>query len=262
MACNNCEPCETLYSHDGCSDTIFSGCIPYNGSVLSCLNIGPSDNVNTIIRKLVVAVCDLADKVDQLSPTCANLSNIVATKTGSSTASVSYLTNNEGATFKYSLDGGSEVDITSNPFTISGLSTAVHTLTISVYNSNNVVCGTDDGIIDMTVAPQITVHWTAQDSNTLPTGSQILAWPNNADYTSGGTLTADYTEYNTSPKYLLFAEPLTEPEKTVYYFSEDDKGFIGVDGPWAEGVEIGSFRVYITNYPTQTGDLPLQFKIS
>jgi hypothetical protein len=262
MACNNCEPCETLYSHEGCPDNIPSGCVPYNGAVLACLNIGPSDNVNTIIKKLVTAVCDLSDRIDQLSPSCANLSNIVATKTGSTTASVSFLTNNSSATFKYSLDGGDVVDITSNPFTISGLSTSVHNITISVYNSNSVVCGTDDGIIDMTTAPQITVYWTAQVSNTLPTESELLAWPNNADYTSGGTLTADYVPYNTAPKYLLFAEPFTEPAKTVYYFSSDDNGFIGSSGPWADGVHIGAFRVYITNYPTQTADLPLQFKVS
>jgi hypothetical protein len=114
----------------------------------------------------------------------------------------------------------------------------------------------------MTTAPEITVYWTAQDSNNYPTGSEILAWPDTANYTSGGTLTANFTPYNTAPKYLLFAEPLDEPEKTVYYFSDDDKGFIGPDGPWAEGVEIGAFRVYMTNYPTQTDVLPLQFKIS
>jgi hypothetical protein len=75
MACNNCEPCESIYSEDGCDDSISSSCVPYNGVDINCLNITSADNLNTIIKKLADAICLLAQNPD--STTCPNLGNLL-----------------------------------------------------------------------------------------------------------------------------------------------------------------------------------------
>lgn len=91
----------------------------------------------------------------------------------------------------------------------------------------------------------------------------------NYSYTSGSNIIGDYRSY-TEPKYLCMAELSTEPLKTKWDGDEAgslNQGNIGgntgeTDNLFANPAIIGSWRVYITEYPTQNNQFPIEFKIS
>lgn len=222
-------------------------------STLTIINNLPTFTVSIDYSKL-------ATKLASLNFICPNLADVVATNTGNGIASVSYLTNNPSAVFKYSVDGGALVLASTNPFTISGLSSAIHTIVVYAVRPDDTICTSDTTTIDMSIQ-QITARWSYQNTNTVPSEIAITEFSNTAKFNTGGTLIADYSSFPTS-KYLMFAEPATEPEKTKYYISSLDNGTIGDTGsPWATPIIIGQYRFYITKYPTYT-DTPIQFKIN
>jgi hypothetical protein len=107
----------------------------------------------------------------------------------------------------------------------------------------------------------VKTYWTAKQTNTLPTEEEILTWSTGTLYTAGVS-GADFTTYIGTPSYLYMAEPKTENPKSGYWFSADDNGGIGTTSTWAEGVIVGRYRVYISNYKTETANLPVQFIIT
>lgn len=100
--------------------------------------------------------------------------------------------------------------------------------------------------------------------NTIPTGTgDITVLQASGAFTPGGTLTADFRA-NSTPLYLIMAEPSTEPAKTKWFGDATNYGDIGnintdLFGP---PTIIGSYRVYISVYKTYNTQSTIQFKVS
>lgn len=100
--------------------------------------------------------------------------------------------------------------------------------------------------------------------DTVPTTvGHITALQGSGAFTAGGTIIADFRANNV-PKYLVMAEPSTEPAKTKWWADATNYGNIGdadldlFDDP----VIIGSWRVYVTVYKTYNTQSPFEFRVS
>lgn len=75
------------------------------------------------------------------------------------------------------------------------------------------------------------------------------------------TIEAFYSD-NNNPRFLLMFEPKSEPIKSKWFGSEFNNGLIDVSTPVENlftAIEVGSWRYYITAYPTQQTQTSIKF---
>jgi len=110
-------------------------------------------------------------------------------------------------------------------------------------------------------APQFTAYWGwVSDPTTLTTVDSITSLQGSGQFTSGANVVADFRG-NTTPNYLVMAEPLTEPVKLDWYGSELNQGQIGNPDTdlFNAPVTVGTVGVYISVYPTTQTDTTITF---
>jgi hypothetical protein len=103
-------------------------------------------------------------------------------------------------------------------------------------------------------------YWGWKTTDDILTESEIEASIYTSAFTNNGIVTADYRT-NNSPRYLWVAIPLTQPARTDWYVSDLNNGQFGTGELFDTGVTVGNYRFYITSYPTQQNELPIQFRI-
>lgn len=105
--------------------------------------------------------------------------------------------------------------------------------------------------------------------NSLPVlPADIDALQTEATFVPGETITADFTA-NAVPQYLIMAEPATEPVKSSWYANVLNNGSILSGTPPEETTDvlfyvlgvIGSYRVYVTFYPTYNTEDQIEFRV-
>lgn len=102
--------------------------------------------------------------------------------------------------------------------------------------------------------------------DTLPVDeNDVLNLQASGPFTPGGTITADFRA-NEEPKYLIMAEPATEPQKTTWYATPLNNGIIPNSGGPVDGLfyvldTYGSWRVYVSAYPTYNTENVIEFRV-
>jgi len=121
-------------------------------------------------------------------------------------------------------------------------------------------CGNIDSQVAVISASPVTVaYFGVQADDSLPPDPTTLG--GSIGIQTGQSVEADYTS-NTTPSYLLMAEPITEPVKTKWKVTELNQGNIGTDSSTQElfyYVVQGSYRIYLTTYKTIVVDAPVVF---
>lgn len=131
--------------------------------------------------------------------------------------------------------------------------------------SNNVMRQVDSsiisGIIGTTSTSSFTAYWGWVDTISLSTNSDITSLQGHSDFIPGYSIIADYTS-NSSPKYLIMAQPVSEPVKTTWFGSIFNQGTIGLtDDLFASAIVVGSYSVYVSNYKTEQPDTTITFNV-
>jgi hypothetical protein len=103
-------------------------------------------------------------------------------------------------------------------------------------------------------------YFGSTDTNVITTEGQILSLVPGIGV-KGANTAVDYRSFS-QPGYLVYAEPLLEPMKTVVYINGENYGAIGPDNLFTSWVTIGSFRVTISLYKTQQNDGLVEFRKS
>lgn len=108
---------------------------------------------------------------------------------------------------------------------------------------------------------QYTAYWGWLDAKATLTLSDIQGLQGSGLFVDQQDILADYTS-NTEPKYLVFAEPISQPLKTKWYVSTTNKGTIGrnADDLFGSPVTVDGYRYYMTNWKTQQQDSLIIFK--
>jgi len=98
------------------------------------------------------------------------------------------------------------------------------------------------------------------DPSTLTTSGSITGLQGSGVFNHGADVLADYRS-NTVPKFLVMAQPLTEPAKIDWYGSTLNQGQIGNPDTdlFKAPITVGTFDVYITVYPTTQTDTKIKF---
>lgn len=152
----------------------------------------------------------------------------------------------------------SSIDLVSddNGDRVSGVSFLIN---LDVVRSDN-VCIAPLDVIENPVETFI-AYWGWVDSveevNSLET---IQALQGNKTLPINSNVSADYRQ-NSVPKYLIMAEPITEPVKTKWYGSTLNQGTIGVneDDLFGTPSTVDGMRVYSTAYKTQQTETTINF---
>jgi hypothetical protein len=100
------------------------------------------------------------------------------------------------------------------------------------------------------VSSSFTFYYGFNDTGSITAVADIFALQFNALVPLGATEIDGDFRSNATPKYLIWAEPATEPQKHYFFGDINNNGPIGgsndLIGP---PLSVGAFRVYITNYP-------------
>ena len=124
----------------------------------------------------------------------------------------------------------------------------------------------NSNVATLTLGVTAKVGW----RSTLPSlTTHIDTLQSESVFLSGDTIPADFRA-NAVPQYLILAEPSTEPLKTTWYASVLNNGAIPASGGFpveTSGVLfyelgiIGSYRVYVTFYPTYNTENIIEFRV-
>jgi hypothetical protein len=106
-----------------------------------------------------------------------------------------------------------------------------------------------------------TAYWGFKDTSAALTQSEIELG-SSGTFADGAQVNANYIS-NPDPKYLWVGIPAAQPLKTKWYVSVLNNGNIGTpDDLFGAPVTVGSYKFYITNYPTAITEAVVQFRNS
>lgn len=109
--------------------------------------------------------------------------------------------------------------------------------------------------------PTFTAYWGwVDDPSDVSTTEDILNLQGSGVFNHNASVTADYRA-NNEPKYLVMAQPLTEPARIDWYCSPFNQGQIGNPDTdlFNAAIAVGQFAVYISVYPTQQNSTTIKF---
>lgn len=116
--------------------------------------------------------------------------------------------------------------------------------------------------VNLSGAVTLVAYWGWKGDKATLSATQIQASTNSASFSDGAPIVADFRA-NTAPMYLWVAEPSSQPAKTKWYENVLNNGNIGgAEDLFAAPVLTGSYRFYITQYPTQNNSAPIELRIS
>lgn len=129
--------------------------------------------------------------------------------------------------------------------------------------TNNFDLSGQDTVV-VSVIPAVNLfmsYWGWSDSNIVEELSDITSLQKSQLFVTNNSIIADFRE-NMLPKYLIMAEPISEPEKTKWFITTFNKGNIGgTNNFFGTPIIVSGYRVYISNYKTQQTEDKIEFKI-
>lgn len=202
------------------------------------------------------------------TPTCDDVSITTQPQGGTVTAGNNLTLSvvaigNPTITYQWKKGGVDITGATSASYSIvNANSGSIGTYTVLITNPCGSLLSSGASVGVVTPPQTALIYWGWTDSSTITNLSQIISLQNSASYPSGQDISASFMA-NSSPKYLVMAEPATEPLKTKWYGSPQNNGNIGTSNDlFPAPTTISTFRVYITAYQTQQTQTPIVFKIS
>lgn len=161
------------------------------------------------------------------------------------------VTGDSPITFQWKKNGNIITGATSASYSIVNANSSMSgSYTVTITNPCGVLTSDVASVTVSSAQQTSTVYWGWSDT-ALTTLQQVTSLQNSGQFATGQNISVSFAA-NTTPKYLIMAEAVTEPIKTKWYGSDLNNGNIGGSNDlFPAPVIISNLRVYTTAYPTQ-----------